>query len=209
MDNLIDIKVDSTLLLADVLFFSVTWLTHDVSEETPDIQLEGYILRLNSVGRGKGIATYYKKDAFGARQLQISHIKKELMQMTVLSSPDLCLINVYKSKGDRQLQRYLTSAIESEGRDKCILIIGDLNFCFSENPENELSCTLADLGFIQTVKESTHIEGGHIDHVYFRESYGFNVDTRLYSPYYTCHDYDCILVSRFQGQSDSCKYKGK
>ena len=46
----------------------------------------------------------------------------------------------------------------------------------------------------QLVKEATHIEGGHIDHVYIR-SEGLSATVEMYSPYYTAKDHDALCIS--------------
>ena len=45
------------------------------------------------------------------------------------------------------------------------------------------------------VEDSTHLEGGLIDQVYYRkEEYGYEVNVDLYSPYYTATDHDSPQV---------------
>ena len=180
---------------ADVLCFSETWL--DDMQDQSQLEIEDFTLLLNSAGRGKGIATYYKDKTFSHKILQCKHVKKKLMQMTVLSTQDLNIINIYRSKYDNTLKEVLTREIDSKIQTPT-LVIGDFNICYKENPNNEVSRTLQERGFVQTVKEATHIEGGHIDHVYFRGgdvTDVCNVNTSLYSAYYTCHDHDCILIT--------------
>jgi hypothetical protein len=45
------------------------------------------------------------------------------------------------------------------------------------------------------VREATHIEGGHIDHVYLRTDESMSATVEIYSPYYTAKDHDAICVS--------------
>ena len=53
-----DIKVDGKVLNGDIVHFSETSLTtQDVAEQ---YELPGYTALLNSVGNGKGLATYHK-----------------------------------------------------------------------------------------------------------------------------------------------------
>ena len=115
------------------------------------------------------------------------------MQMTVLSTQNLNIINIYKSKNDNTLNEVLTTVIDSQ-IDTPTLVVGDFNICYRQNPNNKVSNTLQEHGFIQTVNEATHIKGGQIDHVYFRGDVS-KVDTSLYSAYYTCLDHDCILIT--------------
>ena len=60
---------------------------------------------------------------------------------------------------------------------------------------NGLSKTLKLHGFLQYIKEATHIKGGHIDHFYLKEGdQEMTVDFCLYSPYYSANDHDALIV---------------
>ena len=52
------VESDRSIQVADVLFLAETWL--DLTDT--DITLPGFSLSLNSVGRGQGTATFYKRD---------------------------------------------------------------------------------------------------------------------------------------------------
>ena len=149
----------------------------------------------NAQGR-RGIATYYKDTTFSGRNLNIEHKRTDAMQMTVLRIPTMTtnfsIINIYRSNNDNTLQDTLVRVILPDSQT---LVVGDFNLCFRKNPNNKVSAVLKDLGFSQIVNEATHIEGGTIDHAYFRGDIFFNVDASLYSPYYTSHDHDCILIT--------------
>ena len=56
-----DILVDDTIVKGDIIHLIETSL--EECDETP-LDLNGYKVHLTSVGRGKGIATYYKADMF-------------------------------------------------------------------------------------------------------------------------------------------------
>ena len=45
------------------------------------------------------------------------------------------------------------------------------------------------------MNEATHINGGHIDHVYLKTEESMNASVELYSPYYTAKDHDALCVS--------------
>ena len=64
--------------------------------------------------------------------------------------------------------------------------------CFIEQKNSiSISCLL-NMGFKQLVQSSTHIEGGHIDHVYALD---IQAHVELYSPYYTAKDHDGVLIT--------------
>ena len=80
--------------------------------------------------------------------------------------------------------------------NKPTLITGDFNVCTVKQPTNSITKKLLDLGFSQLVTKATHIRGGHIDHVYWRDSIkpAFRAPVvERYSPYYS--DHDCLLVT--------------
>ena len=52
------VESDHSIQVADVLFLAETWLDHTDT----GISLPGFSLSLNSVGRGQGTATFYKRD---------------------------------------------------------------------------------------------------------------------------------------------------
>ena len=72
------------------------------------------------------------------------------------------------------------------------IICGDFNMCFIENRNNKSTQFLLQNGFKQLVHDATHIEGGHIDHVYIRSVL---VDIEMYSPYFTAKDHDALCIS--------------
>ena len=150
--------------------------------------MEEYKLSLNSVANGKGLATYYNKNIFQHTE----DIKMDLMQLSKFSSRDFEVISVYRSNNGNEKQ--LVEAINSIlPIGKPAIICGDINICFAENRKNTVSVNLKKLGFKQIVREATHIEGGHIDHIYVR---GLKImDMELYSPYYTAKDHDALFLS--------------
>ena len=57
-----DIRKDYELFMSDMICLSETWL--NPGEQLNDLQLDGYSLHVNSVGPGKGLATYFKDTEF-------------------------------------------------------------------------------------------------------------------------------------------------
>ena len=183
-----DLQADPIVLFGDILCFSETWLKNDYVED--DINISGYELHLNSIGEGRGIATYIKKDKLS----HIIDIKKPKVQLTKVSSPEVDIINVYRSQGANNcsLADELKSMVNKE---KTTIICGDFNLCFVNEKNNELTKKLWESGFTQLVNRATHLKGGHIDHVYSNHDRNqLEVDVMMYSPYYTSHDHDALCV---------------
>ena len=188
-DKLKDIRRDDTLLVADIICLTETWLLSD--EEMESLQIPGFRLHLNSSARGKGIATY------GALIFDEAYvdIKREKVQITRLSTPLVDVINIYRSQGAKNVE--VVQSIKHLIRENTPTIIcGDLNLCSKTNRENHITSVLQTLGFEQLVREASHLQGGHLDHVYSNlDPYMFKIEVQMYSPYYTCHDHDGFLIT--------------
>ena len=165
---------------------SETWL---ISNEANSIklQIEGFKLITNSVGRGKGLATYFREGIFR----HITNVQESAYQITKIKSPFLDVISVYRSKeaSSNHVAEMLLKMIEN-GRNT--LITGDFNICFKSNRSNKLIKTLEEKGLKQFVNEATHIKGGTIDHIYSNVDES-QVEVSLYSPYYCARDHDALL----------------
>ena len=198
-DKLKEIRRDDTLLVADIICLTETWLLSD--EEMESLQIPGFRLHLNSSARGKGIAKY------GALIFDDAYvdIKREKVQITRLSTPLVDVINIYRSQGAKNVE--VVQSIKHLIRENTPTIIcGDLNLCFLTNKENNITSVLQRLGFEQLVREASHLQGGHLDHVYSNlDQYLFKVEVQMYSPYYTCHDHDGFLITITHQDGDKQK----
>ena len=179
------ITKDSTLTISDAICLTETWIWTD--EDTTRYELEGFTAHHNAAGRGKGVSVYYKKDKF----THIQDIKEEKVQLTKMAGKQLDLIIVYKAPAgnDSVLKTQLQASISFE---RPTLVCGDFNMCFIENRNNRSTQFLTENGFKQVVHDATHIEGGHIDHVYI---WDLILNAELYSPYYTAKDHDALCIS--------------
>ena len=189
LDKIEHIKLDTALWFADVVCLSETWLKDDSLDER--LSQEGFNMTVNSYGgkRGKGILTYYKLCMFSPK----TDIKEEDLQITMLSSNTTDIISVYRSSTNKTLVTHLKHLIHPE---KKVVICGDFNFCYIENRGSSILQFLRQDGFYQFVPHATHIEGGHLDQVYYRDrSAATTVDVQLYSPYYTAMDHDALYVT--------------
>ena len=91
-----DILSDALLCKSDMISLQEIWLETDEIRE--DLIIPGYDLYLNSNGKGKGIATYCKKNIFKHEK----DIKKENMQLTLITSATLDVISLYRSQQGSQ-----------------------------------------------------------------------------------------------------------
>ena len=189
MKHIEDLRRDKIIAFSDIICLNETWLKNNNVEEC--LKLIGYELHLNSMGDGKGVGTYYKT----ATMIPETDITKPLTQISLLSSPELNVINLYRSQGmdNTELANDLKTLINE---DKLTIICGDFNLCYVEQRNNEVTRVLEQAGFSQLVQEGTHFKGGHIDHIYAKHNpKQFKVDVSLYSPFYLSKDHDAICVT--------------
>ena len=118
-------------------------------------------MRLNSVGEGKGLATYFKvnKAKFEA------DVKCLNMQTTKLRAEDIDIISVYRSSvcAVKDMVDILKDIIKE---NLTTIIVGDFNLCMIDEKTNGVIRFLEGAGFSQHTMDATHLLGGQIDHVY-------------------------------------------
>ena len=183
-----DIKTDDVILKSDIIFLNETWQESD--ETNQDLDIPDYELVLNSKGKGKGIATYFKKTIFR----HDSDIKKDKMQLSKFTSSTLDIIAMYRSQGGSysELNRYIEIM---DSKDKPLLVIGDMNFCFLTSGMNTTKRLLKSKQFTQIIMEPTHIEGHLLDQAYLRDCKGaLEWTVEVQTKYYTDHEGLAIMI---------------
>ena len=122
-NNYEDILCDPTLMESTLIALSETWL-----EEGMPRPINGFNSHLNSVGPGKGLAIYYKKDIFQPSL----EVRFEKLQITKMESNEVDVITVYKSEQANlsALLEHLKSMISPA---KTTIVCGDFNICYSTN----------------------------------------------------------------------------
>ena len=93
-DKINDLRCDEVMLKSDVICLTETWSMSDAASES--LAIPGYQLHLNSNGRGKGVAMYTKMSLDEA----FMDIKRDKSQMTRLITPNIDIINIYRSQGE-------------------------------------------------------------------------------------------------------------
>ena len=146
--------------------------------------MNNYSADLNSGGRGRGIASFYNENFE-----QITNINCEGFSISKLESKDTVVIGVYRSQGG-SLKDMVEELIKMIDKDKTTIIGGDMNVCVRAHPENYLTKTLTEIGFQQVITESTHIDGGAIDHIYIcpKSDVIFKWIVEYFPKYYSDHD---------------------
>ena len=110
-------------------------------------------------------------------------------------SHNLDVFSVYRSSNGNSLE-ILNRITELLTRGKPTLITGDFNICMLNHSKNRMSKGLMQKGFHQMIKNATHIRGGHIDHVYWKnyDHVWKEPHLELYCPYYSDHDASLITL---------------
>ena len=188
-----NIKSDLSLLQSNFIIFAETWIPTNTSK-SEQYQLKNFESHLNNSGRGKGLAIFYTQD--------IHHIEddnSENISISKMTSEDLDIISVYRSK-DGCLKKLVNKLQDIINYSKTTVIIGDMNICNKENPNNLLQTHLIDKSFKPIINEATHLGGGHIDHAYIlnRGNFEDNPDVEIVPKYYSDHDSICISWTKKQ-----------
>ena len=183
-----DISSDELLLKSDIICLQETWLEDKTIPE--NILMPNYNLHLNSQGKGKGIAIYYKEDIIKHEQ----DINDENMQLSKFNSGAIDIVVLYRSQNGNH-KDLIKNLKALRNREKPQLIIGDFNFCFQEGSLNPTLKYLQENEFIQLIQEATHIEGNILDQVHIRDlrsRYKYTVEVQ--SKYYSDHKGLAVVV---------------
>ena len=190
--HLRDIRNDWKLLNGDIIHFSETSLPADIAPE--GITIYGYSGKFITVGNGKGIATFSKEIL---DQDQFQQVLKPTLQILKIKVAGVDSISVYRSKTHSipDTSETLESLIDPY---RPTLITGDFNICSNKSSTNGIITSLVKIGFKQMIERATHIEGGHIDHIYWMDrTKTFNLpQVEFYSPYWTDHDATLTTITK-------------
>ena len=149
---------------------------------------------LNCSGRGKGHVIFNKPE-FG----HIADNNEKDINITMIESEGFDVIAIYRSKEGSmgKLKQKLESIINMS---KSVLIVGDMNICNKKMPTNELRKYLEDKTFKQVINRATHIDGGHLNHVYIMNEGNFveSPGIELIPKYYSDHDSICIAWRKLE-----------
>ena len=185
---------------ADVVCLQETWLSQGKAYK---FDLVGLKTHFNSIGLGKGIATFFC-DRY---KLNID-VTTDKYQMTKISSDSQDIINVYRSAGASSSQ-FVADLKKLFDAAKKTLLVGDLNICFKEERNHFALKAIENLGFKQKVARPTHSGGRHIDHVFIFAPVlvgDFEVEVIQQSPYFT--DYDLLFIIEATANPENLEEEG-
>ena len=195
-DKILDILGDHMIFFGDILVFAESWLFPEEQEDIPLLQINNFKLHLNSIGRGKGLAVYYKSAKFSITD----YINDHSLQLSKLESKNLTVVCFYRSQDCKSLKTQLQDILPVQG--DC-LVIGDFNLCTREQPNHSVFKMLSDNGFKLQINQATHIDGGHLDQAWIRS--GRDQEVTLYSQYFCATDHDALLVTMYESSTEQGK----
>ena len=161
-------------------------------EDPAKYQVGDMIPALNSVGQGKGIATYFSSP-FKLAQ----HYCLENCQLTKLSSDKLDVINVYRSAQCTNFENELEAIMNVK---RPTIVCGDTNINVGPDPDRSslnFVHSMSSLGFIQLVSGSTHDKGGSIDQVFVNMTLKDNVSVTKTKVHFSDHDLIRVVLKDF------------
>ena len=132
------------------------------------------------------MVSFIREDVVGEHR---NDIVKQTLQIQKFSIAGIDSISVYRSSS-HSLKDVCEAFDKVVDVGKPTLITGDFNICTKKNERNVVTASLTKMGFQKMIERPTHIEGGHIDHIYWldkEERYNLP-KVEFYSPYWTDHD---------------------
>ena len=190
-----DIASDDHLLKSDIIFLQETWLGDD--ETADNFSIPGFELHLNSYGRGKGLAIFYKRNLFAHHE----DVRGRELQTSKFTSQNLNILAIYRSQNGNltKLNDDIDIMMQS---GKPLLIIGDFNYCQSDLSTNQTKKFLKQNNFMNLIDKPTHIEGNILDQAHLHDiERTLTATASLHSKYYTDHKGIAVIVK--QGTENS------
>ena len=169
----------------NVINLQETWLEPNMDASIYSI--ENKIPHLNSIGRGKGLATYVEKE-FVLREF----ICDELCQLMKVSREDIEIVNVYRSQECRDFQEKLNFVVDLS---RPTIVCGDTNIDISKDSGKSFVEFMKKLGFTQLVTQPTHDRGGLLDHVWVTADLVEKARVIQTAVYFSDHDILTIQLS--------------
>ena len=184
---------DPTLLLADLICFSETWVEDEAEENV--FMIDGYKASFNSAGNGKGVVGYFKPEVFTHK----ADCKLGGAQLSLFESEAVDVIHIYRSQQQR-LGEIVEQVREWKKEGRLTIVCGDLNVCLKKEPGNAFSQEMERMGLSKIGKEATHVLGGQIDHLYVNSEAVQRTSLERMSPFFSDHDALCCTVGHATAQ---------
>ena len=173
-----------------MICFQETWLD-DKYDDLNEFEIEDYQSDFIIMGRGRGIATYYKKQfttdiEVNEKNLQIRKLKSDTVDIIVL----------YKSQEEtlNNLEKILINIVDT---DKPTVIIGDFNTNFLDKEDRKARTFLKANSFEKLVNGPTHKDGNCLDQAFVRDVQKVNkYSIQVEGKYYSDHKALSLIIER-------------
>ena len=172
----------------NVINFQETWL--EPNTDASKYSIGEMIPHLNSIGRGKGLATYVEEGFI----LRGEFICEEVCQLLKVSNEDLEIVNVYRSQdcNTRVFQDKLQYVVDTS---RPTIVCGDTNIDISRDRGCAFVEFMENLGFTQMVTHPTHARGGLLDHVWVTADLREKGEVTQTAVYFSDHDILTIKIN--------------
>ena len=149
------------------------------------------IPHLNSVGLGRGIATYNSEEF----HLRGEFICEQNCQLLKVRSDNLDLVNVYRSQ-DCSVRMFKSKIQYVVDPLMPTILTGDTNIDITRESGDSFVEFMKNLGFTQLVKFPTHDKGGLLDHVFVTQDLLERVSVTQTGVYFSDHQLITIKLTR-------------
>ena len=171
----------------DCLCLQETWLP-DYDDATL-YKIKEMVPHLNSVGPGRGIATYCDEEEF---VLTGEFICEEDCQLIKVRCDKFDIINVYRSQSCKVFKEKVKYVVDSA---RPTILCGDTNIDISRDNGQSFLDFMKNLGLTQLVQNPTHQRGGLLDHVYVTNDLFEKVTVKQTGVFFSDHDLITIKVN--------------
>ena len=105
------------------------------------------------------------------------------------------ILSVYRYSESTQMEEFTHQVLDNVDLKKPTIILGDINIDLFKHENNVFSRELKNLGFVQLVKQATHLSGGLLDHIYVYIPLGGCCQLfKVHPLYYSDHDAVCCIL---------------
>ena len=170
---------DPFIQKVDVMCLQETWL--EENENTSLYEIPGFQSHFINLGRGRGIASYFKKYNY------YHEVKKNSFQISKLDLEQCEIISLYRSQEEKgEIVKYISKMISAEIPT---IILGDMNVNLLKENNHPMLKYFKEMKFTQHVQSATHQKGDMIDLVFSSSHFlQHKISIHKISIYYSDHD---------------------
>ena len=185
--HLTDLKRKYENTSIDCLCLQETWLPE--YDDATLYKIGDMVPHLNSVGPGRGIATYCDEEEF---DLTGEFICEKDCQILKIRCDKFDLINVYRSQACKVFKEKVKYVVDTA---RPTILCGDTNIDITKDDGKRFLDFMKNLGLTQLVQKPSHQRGGLLDHVYVTDDLFEKVTVKQTGVFFSDHDLITIKVN--------------